>query len=540
MKRFLSAVLAIVMIASLATGFTVSSTAKALSGDDVLEVAMATTAPDVTDGVRDSVYTKIFDMTGSEAMSLVTDEATGTSELKPNDHFPVGFNSEATRYDKKQNPNREDSEWYNTRIQGYAAWDSTAVYLYLYITGMGELNNNTRTGTETWQADGIQLAVAVPGRSYQTIEYGFFLRDGKLCAHRFVEAGLSLTTKKYGYSETNAPEGVLKQLDNGDVVLEMKLDSRALGITNAQMTQYNQNGTLIPFNLTVNMNDETAAANTFCGFQVGTGIFNESAPSHAGVAQSCKIKLVDAATHVHTPGAWEVTKKMTCLEAGHEVQKCTECGEILNERDIAIDHESQPGDWETVVAPTHTTEGSAEQRCTVCGVLLGTKVLPKLESEGQVVFNEDGTITFEVDGKPIAKGLVEYEGSYYFFNSSLKAVKNTWYAFNDTMSNGLLPAGRYFFGEDGKLQILNGIVKDSAGNVFYYENNKPVAKGLVKDTDGSYYFINATLKAVKNTWYSFNATYANGLLPAGRYYFGEDGKMQINEGLVVDSNGDIR
>ena len=540
MKRFLSAVLAIVMIASLATGFTVSSTAKVLSGDDVLEVAMATTAPDVTDGVRDSVYTKIFDMTGSEAMSWVTDDATGTSELKPNDHFPVGFNSEATRYDKEQNPNREDSEWYNTRIQGYAAWDSTAVYLYLYITGMGELNNNTRTGTETWQADGIQLAVAVPGRSYQTVEYGFFLRDGKLSAYRFVEAGLSLTTKRYGYSETNAPEGVLKQLDNGDVVLEMKLDSRALGITNAQMTQYNQNGTLIPFNLTVNMNDETAAANTFCGFQVGTGIFNESAPSHAGVAQSCKIKLGDAATHVHTPGAWEVTKKMTCLEAGHEVQKCTECGEILNERDIAIDHESQPGDWETVVAPTHTTEGSAEQRCTVCGVLLGTKVLPKLESEGQVVFNEDGTITFEVDGKPIAKGLVEYEGSYYFFNSSLKAVKNTWYAFNDTMSNGLLPAGRYFFGEDGKLQILNGIVKDSAGNVSYYENNKPVAKGLVKDTDGSYYFINATLKAVKNTWYSFNATYANGLLPAGRYYFGEDGKMQINEGLVVDSNGDIR
>ena len=90
MKRFLSAVLAIVMIASLATGFTVSSTAKVLEGSDVLEVAKATTAPDVTDGVRDAVYTKIFDMTGSEAMSWVTDATTGTSELKPNDHFPIG------------------------------------------------------------------------------------------------------------------------------------------------------------------------------------------------------------------------------------------------------------------------------------------------------------------------------------------------------------------------------------------------------------------------------------------------------------------
>ena len=540
MKRFLSAVLAIVMIASLATGFTVSSTAKVLEGSDVLEVAKATTAPDVTDGVRDAVYTKIFDMTGSEAMSLVTDATTGTSELKPNDHFPVGFNSEATRYDKAANPNREDSEWYNTRIQGYAAWDATALYLYLYITGMGELNNNTRTGTETWQADGIQFAVSNPARSYQTIEYGFFLKNDKLSAFRYVELGLSAINKRYAYSETLAPEGVLKQLENGDVVYEMKLDCRALGISSAQMTQYSTNETLIPFNLTVNMNDEVAAANSFCGFQIGTGTFNESAPSHAGVAQSCKIKLVEAVAHTHTPGPWEVTKNMTCLEVGHEVRKCTECGEIIEERDIPIDHTSQPGEWQTVVEPTHTSEGSAEQRCTVCGVLLGTKVLPKLEDDGTVVFHEDGGITFEINGQPIAKGLVEYEGGYYFFNSSLKAVRNTWYAFNDAHSNGLLPAGRYFFGEDGKMQIKAGIVSDNNGDVRYYENNQPVAKGLVKDADGNYYFINSTLKAVKNTWYSFSTANANGLLPAGKYFFGEDGKMQINEGIVSDNNGDVR
>ena len=540
MKRFLSAVLAIVMIASLAAGFTVSSTAKVLEGSDVLEVAKATTAPDVTDGVRDAVYTKIFDMTGSEAMSLVTDATTGTSELKPNDHFPIGFNSEATRYDKAANPNREDSEWYNTRIQGYAAWDATALYLYLYITGMGELNNNTRTGTETWQADGIQFAVSNPARSYQTIEYGFFLKNDKLSAFRYVELGLSAINKRYAYSETLAPEGVLKQLENGDVVYEMKLDCRALGISSAQMTQYSTNETLIPFNLTVNMNDEVAAANSFCGFQIGTGTFNESAPSHAGVAQSCKIKLVEAVAHTHTPGPWEVTKNMTCLEVGHEVRKCTECGEIIEERDIPIDHTSQPGEWQTVVDPTHTSEGSAEQRCTVCGVLLGTKVLPKLEDDGTVVFHEDGNITFEVNGQPIAKGLVAYEGGYYFFNSSLKAVRNTWYAFGEAKANGLLPAGRYFFGEDGKMQIKAGIVSDNNGDVRYYENNQPVAKGLVKDENGNYYFINSALKAVKNTWYSFSAAKANGLLPAGRYFFGEDGKMQINEGIVSDNNGDVR
>ena len=49
-----------------------------------------------------------------------------------------------------------------------------------------------------------------------------------------------------------------------------------------------------------------------------------------------------------------------------------------------------------------------------------------------------------------------------------------------------------------------------------------------RQADGSYYFINSSLKAVKNTYYAFSATHANGLLPAGRYFFGEDGKLVQN------------
>ena len=71
----------------------------------------------------------------------------------------------------------------------------------------------------------------------------------------------------------------------------------------------------------------------------------------------------------------------------------------------------------------------------------------------------------------------------------------------------------------------NGLTFDSDGDIRYYENGVPSAKGLVRDKDGNLYFINSSLKAVKNTWYAFSEKHANGLLPAGRYQFDEAGKL---------------
>ena len=158
-----------------------------------------------------------------------------------------------------------------------------------------------------------------------------------------------------------------------------------------------------------------------------------------------------------------------------------------------------------------------------------------------LTFEDNGDIRYYENGVAVAKGLVQSaDGSYYFINSYLKAVKNTWYAFGAAHANGLLPAGKYFFGEDGKLIIKNGLTFEDNGDIRYYENGVAVAKGLVQDTDGSYYFVNSYLKAVKNTWYAFSAAKANGLLPAGKYFFGEDGKLVIKNGLTFEDNGDIR
>ena len=155
-----------------------------------------------------------------------------------------------------------------------------------------------------------------------------------------------------------------------------------------------------------------------------------------------------------------------------------------------------------------------------------------------LVFEEDGDIVYYENGVKVAKGLVEHNGSYYFINSTLKAVKNCEYAFSAKSSNGLMPAGNYLFGADGKMIIKEGLVFESNGDIVYYENGVKVAKGLV-EYEGSYYFINSTLKAVKDCEYAFNESAANGLMPAGKYRFGADGKMIIKEGLVFESNGDI-
>ena len=73
--------------------------------------------------------------------------------------------------------------------------------------------------------------------------------------------------------------------------------------------------------------------------------------------------------------------------------------------------------------------------------------------------------------------------------------------------------------------IKNGLIHDEDGEIRYYKDDVPTRAGLVKDADGNYYYINSSLKAVKNCKYAFNTTMSNGLLPAGEYEFGADGKM---------------
>ena len=143
-----------------------------------------------------------------------------------------------------------------------------------------------------------------------------------------------------------------------------------------------------------------------------------------------------------------------------------------------------------------------------------------------VVKDSDGQIRYYVDGQAVYAGLVkDTDGSYYYISGNgCVAIKNRSYYI--TKTNGLLPEGLYTFGDDCKMIIKQGVVKDSDGQIRYYVDGQVVYAGLVKDTDGSYYYISGNgCVAIKNR--SYYITKTNGLLPAGLYTFGDDCKMIV-------------
>jgi hypothetical protein len=159
-----------------------------------------------------------------------------------------------------------------------------------------------------------------------------------------------------------------------------------------------------------------------------------------------------------------------------------------------------------------------------------------------------GTYDFDADGKMIIrngfidgvyyennrvtayKGLIEFEGNFYYINDHGKPVANRSYYI--TKTNGLTYAdgtaitkGTYEFDADGKMIIKNGLV-----NGVYYEQNLVVAYKGLTEVDGAFYYINDNGKPVADRTYYVTKT--NGLcLPngdpilKGTYQFDADGKM---------------
>ncbi|MBR2867878.1 MAG: phosphodiester glycosidase family protein [Clostridia bacterium] len=144
------------------------------------------------------------------------------------------------------------------------------------------------------------------------------------------------------------------------------------------------------------------------------------------------------------------------------------------------------------------------------------------------IVNKNGTLYYYVKGKAKAAGLVEIDGEYYFAGGSNGEIivaqkKYVW------EGNGILPEAEYEFGADGRM--LRGIV-DKNGVLCYYENGKPMKAGLV-EYDGAYYNVegsNGELTVGKKQ----HVSVGNGILPAGEYEFGADGRMLDG---IVDKNG---
>ena len=175
-----------------------------------------------------------------------------------------------------------------------------------------------------------------------------------------------------------------------------------------------------------------------------------------------------------------------------------------------------------------------------------------LFSETGVLLDEDGfhtvagDIYYVKDRMPVAAGLVQDdEGNYYYFNSTLKAVKDcSYYVYN---TNNLLPQDTYDFDAEGKMivetvdETKNGIFEEDGSLYLYIDGVKQQGLGLI-EYEGAYYYVRTAGQLATGRYYISNG---NGILEANQTYeFGADGKLlmditgEVKNG-VVDENGTL-
>ena len=146
--------------------------------------------------------------------------------------------------------------------------------------------------------------------------------------------------------------------------------------------------------------------------------------------------------------------------------------------------------------------------------------------------DSDGETRYYVDGVATYAGLVYWDGYFYYFNSSLKAVRSRTYW--PTVTNDLIPVAEYTFDENGRItnppvvgidaqgHPKNVIYADADGEIRYYVDGVATYAKLVY-RNGHYYYIGSSLKAVRDTTHWVSAT--NGLMEAGSYTFDAQGRM---------------
>lgn len=193
--------------------------------------------------------------------------------------------------------------------------------------------------------------------------------------------------------------------------------------------------------------------------------------------------------------------------------------------------------------------------------------------EGEYEFDEEGGIEklpVPVDGTDLRNGIIRMPngelryvancvslhkgvvrssvGAYYYFNSTLRSVKNTDYAFGGKYTNKLLPAGAYSFDDASVMgglptviggtdpqDLANGLLRRADGSVIFVENAKPLHAGLVADAEGSYYYVNSALCAVRGVHYEVSPARSGGLLTAPTELVFDENGVLINVGALEAS-----
>ncbi len=156
----------------------------------------------------------------------------------------------------------------------------------------------------------------------------------------------------------------------------------------------------------------------------------------------------------------------------------------------------------------------------------------------------DGIPVFYQDGKPgnaiYNNELVRVDGDIYFVKWSGKVAVNELREITYYNSNGLLKDGSYYFGADGKLSKVTGVVWDEKTQLYYYCKDGKLGTGLynsaLAEINGSVYLVKWSGKVAANETREITEANSNGLLKPGSYDFGADGKLYQGEKTDEEGN----
>jgi hypothetical protein len=171
---------------------------------------------------------------------------------------------------------------------------------------------------------------------------------------------------------------------------------------------------------------------------------------------------------------------------------------------------------------------------------------PPAEKKNGIVEVKGVLYYYENDKIAYCAGLVQLEdGAYIYVRSNGQLALGKYWP---TVTNGLLSAGMYDFGEDGKYYpvseepeepdvpvvpdvpeepdvpaVKNGVVEED-GALYYYVDGVRTYAGLVQLEDGAYIYVRSNGQLATGVYWPSKH---NDLLPYKGYDFGEDGKLYL-------------
>lgn len=141
------------------------------------------------------------------------------------------------------------------------------------------------------------------------------------------------------------------------------------------------------------------------------------------------------------------------------------------------------------------------------------------------IIKENGSLYYYEDGiLQKGAGLINIDGNYYYVKTSGEVVNNTSYWITNVNETGVI-AQKYTFDENGVMQNPAFEAEDDVTGVvngYYYVNGEIAYGAGLIEWEGDIYYVRSNGQVATGEYWP---TTLNGLLPEGKYNFGEDGKL---------------